>query len=108
MKNSLITIFLFMAAATAGSAQNLSICMPTAELESGLVDWHNETLASQQGEDTYVWASGIGGSWTLVQYKDDVGGEVACVLEHGENWTPNIGENVLLANAVTHEKPKLF
>jgi len=108
MKKSLITILLFMAATTASSAQNLPICMPTSELETGLVDWHNETLASQQSENTYVWASGIGGSWTLVQYKDDAGGEVACVLEHGENWKPNIGENVLLANADTHEKSKLF
>lgn len=108
MKQSFFAFPLFIAAIAAGSTQAAAVCMPASELEAGLVDWHNETLASQQSKDTYIWASGIGGSWTLVQYMNSRKHETACVLAHGENWIPNIDENTLASNAIDTKKSKLF
>ncbi len=105
---SSLAVSLSMPAVSASSAQASDVCMPATELEASLVDWHNETLASQEGEDTYIWASGVGGSWTMVQYQTEGATETACVVMHGENWTPNISDNVLLANSAADTKSSLF
>lgn len=107
MKQTAIALSLLILSSTACLAQDKSVCMPTAELEAGLIDWHNETLASQQDENTYVWASGVGGSWTIVQYTEEGVDEVACVLAHGDNWSPNVDKNVLVANADSASNSKL-
>lgn len=81
------------------SADEGTVCMVSAELEAGLVDWHNETLVSWNGSDTYIWASGLGGSWTAVQYAGSGPDEIACVIDQGQNWAPGLSRDVLLASA---------
>lgn len=85
--------------AGAAAANDSAVCIPTPELEASLVDWYNETLVSQESDDTYVWASGIGGTWTIVTYNPTPVGEVACVIAQGDNWQPGYDEDVLLAMA---------
>ena len=83
----------------ASAADDETVCMDAAELEASLIEWHNETLASWDGSDTYVWASGVGGSWTIVQYIGSESDMIACVIDQGIDWTPKLHEDILLATA---------
>jgi hypothetical protein len=60
------------------------VCMKTAELEAALVDWHGEKPVRQIDDSTYLWAAGIGGTWTIISQAED---GTSCTLQHGQNWT---------------------
>ena len=72
--------------ALAGPAMSGSdpICMNTAALEAALVDWHGEKPVRPIGDGTYLWAAGIGGTWTVVKHAAD---GTSCTLAHGDNWS---------------------
>ncbi len=95
---TIFTAGLFTAAsALAVSAQEAPVCMNAAELEASLVEWYNETPATQESPTRYVWASGIGGTWTIVEYNDSTEPGRACVIAQGENWQPGMDDDTLLA-----------
>ncbi|SDW70974.1 hypothetical protein [Litoreibacter albidus] len=75
-------------------AQDDAVCMPTDEMEAALVDWYDETPAVMDDDGTIVWASGIGGSWTVVSYNEN---GTSCALAQGDNWTPNMDAGSLVA-----------
>ena len=70
------------------------IAAEDAELEAALVDWHGETPVKQVEERTYIWAAGIGGTWTLVIHYEN---GTSCTLDHGENWSGDIQRDELFA-----------
>ncbi|SHF34971.1 hypothetical protein SAMN05444273_105224 [Litoreibacter ascidiaceicola] len=76
-------------------AQDDVVCMATEEMEASLVDWYDETPAVMAEDGTIVWASGIGGTWTVVSYKDN---GTSCALAQGDNWSPNMDADALLAS----------
>ena len=75
-------------------AQDRSVCMSTAEMEAALVDWYGETPAQQNDDGSIIWASGIGGTWTIVTYEPN---GISCTLAQGDDWSPNLGGNQLIA-----------
>ena len=96
----LVCVYLvLLASASAVVADDSKVCMEASELEAAIVDWYNETLVSWEGSDTYVWASGVGGTWTVVQYTSNGSKEFACVIGQGYNWGPGVDKDVLLASA---------
>ncbi|MEM6304406.1 MAG: S-adenosyl-L-homocysteine hydrolase [Pseudomonadota bacterium] len=98
LKAAVLSITASVIATTSFAAED-PVCMQSAELEASLVDWYNETLVSMETPDTFVWASGVGGTWTLVEYIETADGEVACVIATGTDWQPNMGDDMLLALA---------
>ncbi|SFR34128.1 hypothetical protein [Litoreibacter janthinus] len=75
-------------------AQEDVVCMATDEMEAALVDWYDETPAVMAEDGTIVWASGIGGTWTVVNYNPD---GTSCALAQGDNWTPDMDADALIA-----------
>lgn len=76
-------------------AQEELLCMPTAELEAGLIDWYNETPVQQiEDRNHIVWASGVGGTWTIVSYEPN---DISCTIAQGDNWSPMMNGDALLA-----------
>lgn len=61
------------------------VCLPDAELEAALIDWHGEQPSEQLGQDIVIWTSEGGATWTMVKYHDD---GTACRLESGTEWKP--------------------
>jgi len=98
MKFFICTSLFFFGIGSLVAADVRAVCTNAAELEASLVDWHNETLASWNGSDTYVWSSGVGGSWTVVKYVGSGSDMIACVIDQGRNWTPKLNEYILLAS----------
>lgn len=89
-------------AATVLSATSLSaqeVCMSTAEMEAGLVEWYGETpVEGTRTDTTTIWASEQTGTWTLVQYLAD--GQ-SCVLAQGYDWGSAVSEDLLVAGLDT-------
>lgn len=94
MKRIAILVAAISSSVSMAQAQEELVCMPTPELEAALIDWYGETLVSQENSFTYVWASGVGGTWTLVTYEPD---GTSCTLAHGQNWHPKLDTDLLLA-----------
>lgn len=82
-------------------AQDDVICMATAEMEASLVDWYDETPAVMDEDGTIVWSSGIGGTWTVVTYNDN---GTSCALAQGDNWSPHMDADTLLAGMPTEQR----
>lgn len=86
MLKTAITIFCAATLASPIYAETPPVCMGTAKLEAGLVDWHNETPSSQLGDDIVLWTASQGGTWTIVQH---VGNGTSCTIDFGVNWAAN-------------------
>ncbi|WP_300030728.1 hypothetical protein [uncultured Roseobacter sp.] len=82
--------------ATASSARaEAPVCMPTAEMEAALVEWHGEQLVAEHHSGGKIWAAGTGGSWTLISYRKD---GLSCTLAHGENWSLDMAGDDVIAD----------
>ncbi|WP_187428534.1 hypothetical protein ROLI_044650 [Roseobacter fucihabitans] len=79
--------------ALAGPAMSGSdlVCMNKAELEAAIVGWYGEKPVLQIDDCTYLWAAGIGGTWTVVRHADD---GTSCTREHGQNWSGVQGDEL--------------
>ncbi|TDT73786.1 hypothetical protein BDE40_2562 [Litoreibacter halocynthiae] len=81
-------------------AQDDVVCMATEEMEASLVDWYDETPAVMDEDGTIVWASGIGGTWTVVSYNDN---GTSCALAQGDNWSPRMNADALMAGLLNEQ-----
>lgn len=86
----------FATIALAGPALSGSdpVCMKTVELEAALVDWHGEKPIRQIDDNTYLWAAGIGGTWTVISHAEN---GISCTLDYGQNWAGEAQASELFA-----------
>ncbi len=94
MKRFATLLAILASVSTTASAQEEPVCMPSLEMEAALIDWYGETAVSRESDNTYVWASGVGGTWTILTYEPD---GTSCALAQGDNWSPQLDADMLLA-----------
>ena len=101
MRNIVTSIVVSLLASTSLHAEkefardDAIVCMQTGVMEAALVDWYNEKPVAEQSDGSHIWSSGLGGSWTIVS-ADHNG--ISCTLAQGDNWTPDLDGELLLAN----------
>ncbi|MEP5759835.1 MAG: hypothetical protein ABJ327_11140 [Litoreibacter sp.] len=77
------------------------VCMQTEEMEAALVDWYDEKPVAEQSDGSHIWSSGLGGSWTIVSAAHN---GISCTLAQGDNWTPDLNGELLLANLIVERR----
>jgi len=70
-------------------------CLPTQDMEAGLIDWHGEYPVSKTQGGLHIWASGLGGTWTLLDKRPD---GISCTLAYGSNWIPGVTQTTLISS----------
>ncbi|SDX45263.1 S-adenosyl-L-homocysteine hydrolase [Litoreibacter albidus] len=95
MNKLFATALILTSMAAPAQAQDSDVCMATSEMEASLLDWYGEKPAQHKEDGSIVWASGIGGTWTVVSYEPD---GMSCTLAQGDNWSPDMDGDKMIAS----------
>lgn len=86
---------LVTATLTATAAASDTICMKTADLEAGLIDWYGEVPVRQISGTAMLWKSELAGTWSIVEKRMN---GISCTIETGDRTNPQALSDELTAS----------